>query len=229
MLICCWNNGTTCRMRNHFRIFQIESCTINAIYSLPVHVDERARNRRYIVSQSIFGPISTNSHHPIKNPAYGPAWYPELVEGLICYTRIVYELTTFSLTVIQRNSPVFFIIVKIFRYEQLILYRCPQMRIRITYTTSWLIFIGLGPKWLCLLLCVLDTLLYNGRSCHTGSTIVHCTSFCWLVGWEARLGLADEKIIPTVTILLERPQLFEWHMYMYGRVSPSLKHDWSIE
>ena len=36
-------------MRNRFRIFQIESCTINAIYSLPVHVDERARNRRYIV------------------------------------------------------------------------------------------------------------------------------------------------------------------------------------
>ena len=63
-------------MRNRFRIFQIESCTINAIYSLPVHVDERARNRRYIGSQGIFGPISTNSHHPIKNPAYGPAPHP---------------------------------------------------------------------------------------------------------------------------------------------------------
>ena len=61
-------------MRNRFRIFQIESCTINAIYSLPVHVDERARNQRYIVSQGIFGPIGTNSHHPIKNPAYGPAF-----------------------------------------------------------------------------------------------------------------------------------------------------------
>ena len=53
-------------MRNRFRIFQIESCTINAIYSLPVHVDERARNRRYIVSQGIFGPISTKFAPPHK-------------------------------------------------------------------------------------------------------------------------------------------------------------------
>ena len=33
----------------------------------------------------------------------------------------------------------------------------------------------------------------------------------------------NSRTLAGVTILLERPQLIEWHMYMYGRQSPSLK------